>query len=69
MYIMVIIIYILIVFIDYIPLYNNGIWKDFWVNVILGVFSFGMLFLISLNVEIPSPSIPIQQLVTLFIGK
>lgn len=64
MFILVILVYTLLAVYEFIPLYKQKLWRDFWVNAVLGVFSFTMAFLLSLNIKIPSPAKPIQEMIT-----
>lgn len=61
--------YSLLVAYEFIPLYKQKLWLDFWVNAILGAFSFTIAILLSLSVKIPSPAKPIQALIISIFGK
>ena len=54
---------------EFVPLYKQKFWHDFWTNGILMIFSFTIAILISLNVPIPSPEKPIRELVISMFGK
>lgn len=69
MTILVIAVYFLLVFFEFKPLYKQKLWHDFWVNVVLGTFSFTIAILLSVDVKIPSPERPIRELVTSIFGK
>jgi hypothetical protein len=69
MLILVIIGYSLLAIYEYIPLYKQKLWNDFWTNVVLGIFSFTIAILLCLNVEIPSPETPIRELIISIFGK
>lgn len=69
MIILVVMGYAFLVFYEFIPLYKQKLWSDFWVNAILGIFSFTIALLLSLGVNIPSPAKPIQELITSIFGK
>ncbi|MDF2557247.1 MAG: hypothetical protein K0R71_1075 [Bacillales bacterium] len=61
--------YILLFFIDFKPLYKQKRWSDFWVNTFIGVVTFTMAMLLSFGVKIPSPEKPIRELITMLFGK
>jgi len=72
MIVLVVIIYLLLVFYEFVPLYKQNkqkLWPEFWVNVVLGTISFTMAILISLNKRIPSPEKPIREFITSIFGK
>ncbi len=69
MIILVILAYALLIYFDLIPLYRKKYRRDFWVNTVLTLFTFGIAVLISLDVAIPSPVYPIKSLISLIIGK
>ncbi|MGE5678533.1 MAG: hypothetical protein ACM3ZR_10815 [Pseudomonadota bacterium] len=66
---LVIIGYVLLVAFDYIPLYRQKLWRDFWANTVIGIFSFAIAVLLSLDVKIPSPVKPIQEFITTIFGR
>lgn len=68
MFILVIIIYIVLLTLELIPLYKNKIWKDFYLNLSLGFFSFIIALLISLHVNIPSPAKAIEKVILSLFG-
>lgn len=63
MFIVILIGYVLLGIYEFIPLYKEKRWKEFYVNLGLGVVSFTMAVLISLKVDIPSPVVPIERLI------
>jgi hypothetical protein len=69
MFVLAIMAYTLLVFYEFIPLYKQKLWRDFWVNTVLGVFSFTIAILLCLEVKIPSPVKPIRDLITSIFGK
>ncbi|MHB8065981.1 MAG: hypothetical protein ACYDG2_25745 [Ruminiclostridium sp.] len=69
MCILVVLAYALLVIYEFIPLYKQKLWHDFWTNAVLGVFSFTVAILLCLDVKIPSPAKPIQELITSIFGK
>ncbi len=66
---LVIIGYSLLVFYEFIPLYKQKLWRDFWANTVIGFFSFTIAILLSLEVKIPSPVRPIRELIISIFGK
>lgn len=54
---------------EFIPLYKQKLWRDFWVNAGLGIFSFTIATLLCLDVKLPSPVKPIQNFITTIFGK
>ena len=69
MIVLAIIGYTFLVIYEFIPLYKQKLWHDFWVNVVLGIFSFTIAILLCLDVEIPSPEKPIRELIVSIFGK
>lgn len=69
MFILVLIGYTLLAIYEFVPLYRQRQWKDFWVNTGLGITSFVIAMLISLEVKIPSPEAPIREVITTLFGK
>lgn len=61
--------YVVLALYEFIPLYKQKKWKDFWVNAFLAIFSLTIAILLSLGIKIPSPSKPIQEAVTSIFGK
>ena len=66
---LVIIAYVLLAVIDLVPLYRQKLWRDFWVNAVIGVFSLTIAALISMDVKIPSPVRPIRDFITTIFGR
>lgn len=54
---------------EFVPLYKQKLWYDFWVNAALGIFSFIIAILLCLNVRIPSPEKPIREFIISIFGK
>jgi hypothetical protein len=54
---------------EFIPLYKQKLWNDFWINAILWTFSFTIAVLLCLNVKIPSPEKPIREFIIFIFGK
>jgi uncharacterized membrane protein len=69
MFILVIIAYSFLVIFEVKPLFKQKLWQDFWVNVVLGSFSFTIAILLCFDIKIPSPSNPIQEFITSIFGK
>lgn len=69
MFVLVITMYVLLGIYEFVPLYKQKLWKEFFVNMGLGIISFCLFLLLSFDIKIPSPAYPIQNLVTYIIGK
>lgn len=69
MIIIVIISYIIIIFLDFIPIYKNNNKREIAVYSILLLFALVISILLSLKVKIPSPSEPIEKAVNFIYGK
>lgn len=69
MYLFCIIGYALLSIYEFVPLYKQKLWTDFWVNTVLTTVSFVIAILLCFNVKIPSPQAPIGMLVTSIFGK
>jgi len=50
------------------PMFHQKQWKAFWVYVILIAFSYVIHTLYAMNVNLPSPDIPIKKLVSFIFG-
>jgi hypothetical protein len=61
--------YALLAIYEFIPLYKQKLWPDFWANTLLGLFSFTIAILLCLDIKIPSPEKPIRDLITSIFGK
>jgi hypothetical protein len=68
MIILVIISYVLLAVYEFIPLYKQKLWKDFWTNAALWTLSFSIAAMISLGIDIPSPAKPIKKVIESIIG-
>ncbi len=64
-----VLLYFLLFIFDIKPLYKKKLWADFWVNVTLTGISFTVAVLLCLKVKIPSPELPIRELITSIFGK
>ena len=69
MIVLAIIGYALLVIYEFIPLYRKKLWRDFWTNTAIGIFSFTVAILLCLDVKIPSPVKPIRELIVSMFGK
>lgn len=69
MFVVVILIYALLGIYEFVPLYREKRWREFYVNLGLGVISFILAFLISIDVKIPSPLKPIEPIIYYLTGK
>jgi hypothetical protein len=69
MWAIVIVVYALLAIYDFLPLYKQKLWRDFWVNVAIGTLSFIMAILISIDVKIPSPAGPIKDFIISIFGE
>jgi hypothetical protein len=69
MFVLAIIGYSFLAIYEFIPLYKQKLWHDFWINAVLWIFSFTIAILLCLNVKIPSPEEPIRKLIISIFGK
>lgn len=67
--ILVILGYAVLVIFEFVPLYKENKWIDFWVNAILFGVSFTIAILLSMDIKLPSPETPIRQLISALFGK
>jgi hypothetical protein len=63
MILLVIVSYALLAVYEFIPLFKQKLWRDFWTNTVLWTLSFSVAVLLSLGVEIPSPAPHIKRAV------
>ena len=68
-FVLAIIGYALLAIYEFIPLYKQELWRDFWVNTVIGIISFTIAILLCLDVKIPSPEKPIREFIILIFGK
>jgi len=61
--------YALLEIFDCITLYKQKLWRDFWANTVIGIFSFTIAILLCLDIKIPSPVKPINELIISIFGK
>lgn len=69
MFLLPIVGYTLLVFIEFIPLYKKRPRREFWVTTGFGVLSLAIAILLSFGIKIPSPEKPIRELITMLFGK
>ena len=69
MIILIVLCYISLAVYEFVPLYKQKKWKDFWVNMAFWTASFAMAILIKLDVKIPSPANPIRDIITSLFGE
>ncbi|MDP4087208.1 MAG: hypothetical protein Q8934_21840 [Bacillota bacterium] len=69
MIVLIIIGYSLLALFELIPFYHQKHWREFWVNAGFGFCSFTIAVLLSFDVNIPSPSEPIKNMVMFVIRK
>lgn len=63
------VVYAVLFMYEFIPLYKQKYWQDFWLNAILGLCSFTVALVLSFGGKIPSPAIPIQNVIESLFGK
>lgn len=66
---LVVIAYAILSIYEFLPLYKQKLWRDFWTNAVLTLLSFTIAVLLSLGVKIPSPEAPIREFITSIFGK
>lgn len=69
MILLVLISYGLLAVYEFLPLYKQKLWKDFWVNAVIYLLSLTIAVLMSLGIKIPSPEAPIREAITSMFGK
>lgn len=69
MWVIPLLVYSILVMYEFIPLYKEKLWRDFWVNSFLGLCSFLFAIALTFGLKVPSPSIPIQRIIEFIIGK
>lgn len=69
MFVLVILIYLLIAYIELTPLYRNKKVKELILSSILITSAFVISLLLSLGVKVPSPAKPIEKIVLFVLGK
>jgi hypothetical protein len=69
MILLIVAVYALLAVYEFIPLYKQKLWKDFWSNAVLWTLSFTAAILLSLNIKIPSPSPFIKNMIGSIMGE
>lgn len=67
--IVVIGVFMILALYEFIPLIKQKLYKEVMVNGVIFIFAFVTFLLISVDVDIPSPSTPIRNFVTSIFGK
>lgn len=68
MILLVVISYTLLAAYEFIPLYKQKLWKDFWSNTVLWTLSFITAILLNFDIKIPSPSPFIKSVIDSILG-
>ncbi|AEV69737.1 hypothetical protein [Acetivibrio clariflavus] len=69
MFVLVLAAYVLLGIYEFVPLYKQKQWKDFFVNLALGIISLCIGLLLSLDVDFISPILPIKNLLKTLWGE
>lgn len=69
MFIMVLVVYALLGIYEFVPLYKQKLWKDFFVNLGFAIISLTFVLLLSFDVPIPSPLCPVKNYLKFLFGK
>lgn len=56
------------ILLDLIPIYQNKLWKLFWVYSAMMVFLYVLTIFIALDIKLPSPATPLKNAVTTIFG-
>ena len=62
-------VYVFFILIDFIPVVKKRKWKTVAIYSILFITAYTLSMLTELGVKIPSPAVPLKQIVTSIIGK
>jgi len=54
---------------EFVPLYKQKLWRDFWVNAGLALLSITIAILQCFDLKIPSPSKPTMDLINMLFGE
>ncbi|NLK86936.1 MAG: hypothetical protein GX279_05540 [Clostridiaceae bacterium] len=68
MILLVIFSYALLAVYEFVPLYKQKLWKDFWSNTVLWALSFTSAILLCFDIKIPSPSPFIKSVIDSIMG-
>lgn len=60
--------FLFFVIIDLIPMFRDKRWKSFWTYTVLLLTAYVLIFLIVLDIKIPSPTVPIKKMITALFG-
>lgn len=69
MFILVIVTYTAFAIYEFVPLYKQKLWREFGINLVLGLISLVIAIMLSLDIKIPSPVYPLEDLITALTGK
>ena len=69
MFLLVLVAYAILGIYEFVPLYKQKLWKDFFVNMGFGIISLCLGLLLSLDIVIPSPAYPIRDFIISIFGK
>lgn len=69
MIILVIAAYSLLIIYEFVPLFKQKLYKEFLVNAFLCLLSLSAAVLITLDIEVPSPSKPIEAVIINIFGR
>lgn len=61
-------VYALYIFIDLIPLYREKHKNIYWPYILLMASAYFLCILLSFNIKVPSPAVPIKHIVSAIIG-
>jgi hypothetical protein len=54
---------------ELVPLYKQKFWRDFWLDIVMGLLSLSLFLLLCFNVKLPSPEKPIREIIISIFGK
>lgn len=69
MFLLVLAAYALLGIYEFVPLYKQKLWKEFFINMVLGIISLSIGLLLSFGIPIPSPVYPLRRLLKSIFGK
>ncbi len=59
---------VLFILTDLIPVYQNKRWKLFWVYSAIMAFVYVLTIFITMGIKLPSPAVPLRNLITEIFG-
>ncbi|WP_071392848.1 hypothetical protein [Bacillus tuaregi] len=59
-------VYFILVIYEFVPLYKQKLWRDLWVNSVIGLASFSFAVMLALRWKVPSPAKLIQRMIEYF---